>query len=219
MPYRYGLLAGVCKAFAIVLLFSGAVEAKNLSILAFGDSLTQGYGLPEEDGLVPQLQGWLDAEGVAATLVNGGVSGDTTAGGAARIAWSLSEDINAVIVTLGGNDMLRGLPPEQAAANLEAIVLTAKERGKPVMLIGMDAPMNYGAEYKAAFEAIYPTLAEKYELTLVPSYLAPLGETPSEALEWMQADGIHPTAKGVSRIVTALGPQVRDFVNTLGEAK
>ena len=202
----------------MVLLFSGPVEAKNLRILAFGDSLTQGYGLLEEQGLVPQLQAWLDAQGVEATLVNAGVSGDTTAGGASRIAWSLSPDINAVIVTLGGNDMLRGLAPEQAAANLEEIVQTAQEKDVPAMLIGMDAPMNYGAEYKAAFEAIYPKLAQKYGLALVPSYLAPLGETPAEALEWMQNDGIHPNAKGVERIVEALGPRVRAFVEQIDEA-
>lgn len=205
-------MAGLCKAFALVLLLGTAAEAKNLRILAFGDSLTQGYGLLEDEGLVPQLQAWLDAEGVAVTVVNGGVSGDTTAGGAARIGWSLSPDIDGVIVTLGGNDMLRGLAPEQAAANLEAIVQAATELSKPVMLIGMDAPMNYGAEYKAAFEAIYPRLAKAYELAFVPSFLAPLGETPAQALEWMQADGIHPNAEGVARIVEALGPRIREFV-------
>ncbi len=213
--YRYGLVAGLCKAFALVLLFAGAAEARSLRILAFGDSLTQGYGLIEEEGLVPQLQSWLDAEGVSATIINGGVSGDTTAGGAARIDWSLSPDIGGVIVTLGGNDMLRGLPPEEAAANLEAIIQSAKSRDIPVMLIGMDAPLNYGVDYKTTFEAIYPTLAEKYGLVFVKSYLAPLGATPADALKWMQQDGIHPNAKGVTRIVQSLGAQVRAFVGEI----
>ncbi|MBU2980879.1 arylesterase [Lentibacter algarum] len=194
---------------------SGALKADELRVLAFGDSLTQGYGLPEAEGFVPQLESWLTAHGQDVSVVNGGVSGDTTAGGAARIEWSLSDDIDALIVTLGGNDMLRGLPAEQARANLEAILQIAQGKKVPVMLIGMDAPLNYGKAYKQAFEGLYPELAEAHSLAFVASFMAPLGATPSEALAWMQSDGVHPNAEGVEMIVAELGPEVLAFLKTV----
>ncbi len=174
--FPYGAKGALCKALALVgalQLASVAAGAEPMRLLALGDSLTQGYGLMEQDGLVPQLQRWLDENGHDITVVNGGVSGDTTAGGAARVAWSLSPDIKGLMVALGGNDLLRGLPPEAAKANLEAIILAAKEADVPVLLVGMEAPVNYGAGYKQAFDAIFPDLARKHGTLYEPSLLAP----------------------------------------------
>jgi acyl-CoA thioesterase-1 len=137
--------------------------AEEVTVVALGDSLTQGYGLIEEDGFVPQLQAWLQARGADVVVENHGVSGDTTAGGLARIGWALGDHVDALIVALGGNDLLRGLPPEASRANLDGILAEAEARGLPVLLIGLEAPGNYGPDYKAAFDAMYPELADQYD--------------------------------------------------------
>ncbi len=189
--------------------------AEPTTLLALGDSLTAGYGLPPDQGLVPQLQGWLTAHGTEVAVVNAGVSGDTTAGGLSRLDWSLTPDVDALMVTLGGNDMLRGLPPEEARSNLAAILAGAKAKGLPVLLVGMQAPGNYGAEYKTAFDAIYPELAAEYGATLYPFFFQGLaaGKSDPAALQpFMQADAIHPNAEGVARIVADLGPAVQAFL-------
>ncbi len=189
--------------------------AEPTTLLALGDSLTAGYGLPPDQGLVPQLQGWLTSHGTEVAVVNAGVSGDTTAGGLSRLDWSLTPDVDALMVTLGGNDMLRGLPPEEARGNLAAILAGAKAKGVPVLLVGMQAPGNYGAEYKTAFDAIYPALAAEYGATLYPFFFQGLaaGESDPAALQpFMQADAIHPNAEGVARIVADLGPAVQAFL-------
>jgi acyl-CoA thioesterase I len=187
----------------------GAMAADLPKVLALGDSLTAGYGLPPEDGFVPQMSGWLGAHGAQAEVVNAGVSGDTTAGGAARLEWSLSEGADAMIVNLGGNDMLRGLPPAEARANLTKILEVAKAKGLPVLLVGLLAPGNYGPDYKAEFDAIYPDLAAQFGALLLPVYFAPIA-TADGGLDpvFMQEDGIHPNREGVARIVDAMGPEV-----------
>ena len=190
-------------------------KAEPVTVVALGDSLTAGYGLPPEQGLVPQLQGWLTAAGAEVTVVNAGVSGDTTAGGLSRLDWSLTPETDALMVTLGGNDMLRGLPPEEARANISAILAGAKAKGLPVLLVGMQAPGNYGAEYKAAFDAIYPELAAEFGATLYPFFFQGMTEgdaDPALLRPFMQEDGIHPNAEGVARIVADLGPAVQAFV-------
>lgn len=185
-------------------------NAAPVTVAALGDSLTAGYGLAPEDGLVAQLQAWLSAHGTAVTIVNAGVSGDTTAGGLARLDWTLTPDVAALIVNLGGNDMLRGLDPASSRANLEAILQGARQRHLPVLLIGLRAPANYGPDYQAEFDAIYPDLATKYGALLVADYFAPLPtDNPAALPAFMQADGIHPNAAGVARIVASLGPQVQ----------
>ncbi|MEO0750815.1 MAG: arylesterase, partial [Pseudomonadota bacterium] len=184
-----------------------------VTVLALGDSLTQGFGLPEADGLVPQLQRWLHDEGVAATLINAGVSGDTTAGGAARVGWSLTPEVDAMIVTLGGNDMLRGLDPGQARANIESILQVAQDQDIEVLLVGMQAPGNYGPEYKQAFDSLYPDLAQAYGTLFFESFFGGLGsDDPAQLRAFFQPDGIHPNAKGVTRIVEALGPSVAELI-------
>jgi acyl-CoA thioesterase-1 len=195
--------------------FTGPAAADPTTVVALGDSLTAGYGLPVEDGFVPQLQRWLADHGTDAVLVNAGVSGDTTAGGLARTDWTLTPDVNALIVALGGNDLLRGLPPAEARANLDAILAKAKARNLPVLLIGLVAPGNYGPDYKASFDAIYPDLAAKYAALYVTNFLAPIFTQPdreSALNTLMQADRIHPNAEGVALIVDALGPKVQELV-------
>lgn len=199
----------------IAQLVTGASAADRTVILAFGDSLTQGYGLAPEQGFVAQMQAWLEARGEDVRLINGGVSGDTTAGGAARIAWSLSGEVDAVIVELGGNDMLQGLAPEEARANLAAILDEITGRGLPVLLVGLPAPGNFGAEFQAGYRALYPALAEQYGTLYYPDFLAGLGadrDRDGALRQFMQSDGVHPNAAGLARIVEAMGPQVRALI-------
>ncbi|WP_050520500.1 arylesterase [Pseudorhodobacter antarcticus] len=201
-------------AFGVGIIAAGAAFAADVPrIVALGDSLTAGYGLPASDGFVPQLQAWLDANGAVAQVVNAGVSGDTTAGGAARLAWSLDGGAQALIVNLGGNDMLRGLDPSVARANLTQILDGARAQGLPVLLVGMIAPGNYGVAYKAQFDAIYPDLAAQFGVLLVPAFFAPIaGADGGIDLAFMQSDGIHPDAGGVARIVEAMGPKVLELL-------
>jgi acyl-CoA thioesterase-1 len=215
----YGVLrrAGKALALVVVVALASPAAAQTITIAALGDSLTQGYGLAVEDGFVPQLQDWLTARGHDVTLINAGVSGDTTAGGLARIGWTLSADVDALIVALGGNDLLRGLPPETSRANLDGILQAAGSADVPVLLVGFEAPGNYGPEFKAAFDAIYPELAADYGVLHADSFLGPLTDAaaadPRAALaRYMQADGIHPNATGVARIVEALGPLVEQLI-------
>lgn len=208
---------GIAKA-ALLALLAAPLARPALAetvIAALGDSLTQGYGLPQDEGFVPQMQAWLDERGADVRLINAGVSGDTTAGGRARVEWTLTDEVEGMIVALGGNDLLRGIDPATARANLKAILEAAEARGVPVLLVGMTAPGNYGVEYKAAFDAIYPELAEAHGVLLAGDFLDPLTsiEDRSGAVQrYMQDDGIHPNADGVALIVEALGPEVLRLV-------
>lgn len=194
--------------------------AEPATIVALGDSLTAGYGLPEGDGLVPQLQAWLRARGQDVTILNAGVSGDTTAGGLARLDWSLTPETDALIVTLGGNDMLRGLAPSAAKANLDAILKRASAKRLPILLVGLAAPRNYGPDYKAEFDAIYPDLAKAYGTLLDANLFAPLvakGADPATVAPYFQNDGIHPNKEGVALIVAALGPRVEELLTRIAK--
>ncbi len=210
----YGAARPLGKVVAAFLcLVSPVMAAEPVTVLALGDSLTQGYGLPEQDGLVPQMRKWLEDQGVEAELINAGVSGDTTAGGAARVEWSLTPEVDAMIVTLGGNDLLRGIDPAVSRRNLESILKIAQTNEVEVLLVGLSAPGNYGAEYKSSFDAIYPELSEAYGAFYAPDFFAGLGGGDPAALQqWFQADGIHPNAEGVARIVEGLGPHLRALI-------
>lgn len=193
--------------------------ADPVTIVALGDSLTAGYGLEDQaDGLVPQLEGWLKARGADVAVQNAGVSGDTTAGGLARIGWALGPEADALIVILGGNDMLRGLDPAGSRANLDAILTEADRRGLPVLLVGMQAPGNFGPDYKTAFDGMYADLAAAHGALLAESFFAGLltaGADPSDPASlaaFMQADGIHPNPAGVTLIVEGLGPKVQELL-------
>jgi acyl-CoA thioesterase I len=196
---------------AIILLISPAYAETTL--LALGDSLTAGYGLPPEQGLVPQLQEWLGTQGQQVVVINAGVSGDTTAAGLSRLEWSLTPEVGAVMVNLGGNDMLRGIDPAVARANLEAILQKIQARKLPVLLVSLRSPGNYGADYKTAFDAIYGDLARDYGALLADDYFAPLVLSPGVLdPNLMQADGIHPNAAGVAKVVPVLGPKVQELL-------
>jgi acyl-CoA thioesterase I len=200
-----------------------SVFAEPVTIVALGDSLTAGYGLEDPlQGLVPQLEGWLRATGAEVVVENAGVSGDTTAGGLARIGWALSPEADALIVTLGGNDLLRGIDPAEARRNLDGILTEAAARKLPVLLVGMKATANFGPEYKAAFDAMYPELAATYGALLAEDFFAGLRAAgadpgnPASMAEFMQADGIHPNPEGVRLIVEGLGPKVGELVARVG---
>lgn len=199
----------------VALAWPLAAQADEVVIAALGDSLTQGYGLVEAEGFVPQLQGWLDAQGVDARLINAGVSGDTTAGGLSRAAWTMTPDVDAMIVALGGNDLLRGIDPGVSRANLDGILQAAQAADVAVLLVGMEAPGNYGPDYKLAFDALYPELAETYGSVFAPSFFEGLAVEegdPASVRAYMQPDGIHPNAEGVARIVAGLGPAVLELM-------
>lgn len=202
-------------ALIVGLVLPGLPLAAEPVVLALGDSLTAGYGLASEDGLVPQLTRWLADQGHPAQVINAGVSGDTTAGGRARLEWSLEPQVQAVIVALGGNDLLRGIAPEEARANLDAILASVTAKGLPVLLVGLAAPGNYGAAYQRDFDAIWPELSAKYDAVLLPNLLAPIMALPLEERakrELMQGDNIHPAPAGVALVVEALGPKVLDLL-------
>ncbi|MEN0072756.1 MAG: arylesterase [Paracraurococcus sp.] len=179
-------------------------------LLVLGDSLAAGYGLPQDQGFVPQLQAALAARGRAVRVVNAGVSGDTTAGGLARLDWSLAERPQAAIVELGGNDGLRALPPAASRSNLAAILDRLKARDIPVLLAGMLAPPNLGAAYGREFAAVYSGLAREYPDTIFyPFFLD--GVVGEAGLN--QPDGIHPNAQGVAEIVRRILPAVESLLD------
>lgn len=201
----------MCNAGLVTIVSAGMVYAEPVKIAALGDSLTQGFGLPADQGFVPQLSEWLSDQGADVEMINAGVSGDTTAGGLSRIAWTLTDDVDALIVALGGNDLLRGIDPAVSRANLDGILKAAQDRSLPVLLVGMDAPANYGADYEDAFDAMYPELSESYGTLYHPNFLGALASQEDRIAtlrDFMQGDGIHPNAAGVALIVQDLGPVV-----------
>ena len=198
----------------MVLALSTAVHADEITIVAFGDSLTAGYGLAQDEGFVPQLQAWLDAEGIEAVVMNAGVSGDTTAGGLARVAWTLTPDVDAMIVALGGNDYLRGIDPAVSKANLDGILAEGQAAGVEMLLVGLSVGGNYGQDYKQAFEGMYAELAARYDVALFADFAAGIRSgagMADEMTEFLQPDGIHPNKEGVTLIVSAMGPAVADL--------
>lgn len=212
MARAAGKLRRGMAVVAFTLAAPGSVAAEGeIRIAALGDSLTQGYGLAAQDGLVPQLQAWLAARGHAVTILNAGVSGDTTAGGLARLDWTLADAPDAVIVALGGNDLLRGIDPAASRANLRAILERLQAQGTPVLLAGLHAPGNYGPEFRDAFAAMFPDLAAEFGAVLVPDLLAPITArnlAGRSVRDLMQDDGLHPNPAGVAEVVGALGPAV-----------
>jgi len=194
--------------FAGLLLPVAAVAAESRAetrILVLGDSLSAGYGLPAAEAFPAQLEQALRQSGQAVRVINAGVSGDTTAGGLARLDWALAERPQLVIVQLGANDALRGLDPEQARANLDAILTRLQREGAQVLLAGMRAPRNLGPAYYTKFDRIYGDLARKHRVALDPFFLEGVALRP----ELNQSDGLHPNAEGVAVVVRRLLPQVR----------
>ncbi|NVO24937.1 arylesterase [Donghicola mangrovi] len=218
--FGYGALARSSKvcaaALAVFVGLSGGVSAETVTIAALGDSLTHGYGLPAGQGFVPQLQAWLDANGADAKILNAGVSGDTTAGGLSRVDWTLTDDVDAMIVELGGNDLLRGVDPDVSRQNLSGILSAAQAKEVDVLLVGIEGTANFGADYKQRFDAMYPDLAQEFGTLYYPNFfegIAAGGVTPETLRNFMQPDGIHPNAEGVKLIIAAIGPSVLELVN------
>ena len=201
--------------FAILVIFAGAVigtrdahATKQIIIVAIGDSLTAGYGLPAPDAFPVRLESALRQTGLQVRVINGGVSGDTTAGGRARLDWVLADKPDAAIVELGANDALRGIDPEEASRNLSVILSELKMRNVRVLLAGMQAPPNLGSRYVREFNTIFPDLAAAHDVMLYPFFLDGVAAEP--ALN--QRDGIHPNALGVAVIVDRILPYVSRLI-------
>jgi len=188
-----------------------ATAARPIRLVVLGDSLSAGLGLPAAAAFPERLQKSLQSKGIDIAISNAGVSGDTASGGRDRLDWSVPEGTNAVIVELGANDALRGIDPDVTRAALSDIVKRLQARGIAVMLCGMLAPPNYGSDYSARFDAIYPELAKTFGVALYPFFL----EGVAADAKLNQADGIHPTAEGVDVIVRNILPAVQAFLGTV----
>jgi acyl-CoA thioesterase I len=189
--------------------------AEPLKIVALGDSLTAGYGLPGDAAFPARLQKALRAKGYDVTVVNAGVSGDTTTAGLDRLAWSVPDGTSGVIVELGANDALRGVDPKVTQAALTKILGQLAKRNIPVLLAGMQSPRNMGPDYVRAFDAIYPALASNHQVIFYPFFLAGVATDPT----LNQGDGMHPNAKGVDVIVERMLPSVEELIARAKKAR
>ncbi|MEM7461242.1 MAG: arylesterase [Pseudomonadota bacterium] len=202
----------VCFA-ALLFLFAGlqGVLASQKNILILGDSLTAGYGLPPGQAFPDRLGEALRQSGIQVNIINAGVSGDTTAGGLARLDWSVPSDVDGVIIELGANDGLRGIDPRVTKANLDAIITRLKDRNIPVLLTGMLAPPNMGSKYGNAFKAVFTDLARKHDVPLYPFFLKDV----ATVKQLNQPDGIHPNEAGVAVVVRNITPTVKQFIASI----
>lgn len=200
----------------ISLLFGPAVaQQKEVQLVGFGDSLMAGYQLAPNESYPAQLEATLKANGHKVVVANAGVSGDTTAAGLSRVDWSVPDGTDGVILELGANDALRGIPPEQTEKNLDAIIARLKEREIPVLLVGMMAPPNMGSQYSTRYNDIYPRLAEKHGLPLYPFFLDGVVAVAGTQLE----DGMHPSARGVAIMVERSLPVIESFLGDIQSRK
>lgn len=211
MTVPYGVRRRLANAALLLLMFTsaaGAAEARTIRVLVLGDSLTAGYGLPQAEGFQAQMQAALRGRGHDVTLVDAAVSGDTTAGGRARLDWALADGADAALVELGANDGLRALPPAAMAANLGAILDALAARNIPTLVSGMEAPPNLGREYGDQFRRVFADLARRPGVQFDPFFLE--GVAGDVALN--QPDRIHPNADGVRRIVARLLPAMERLI-------
>ena len=207
LRFPYGALARLVYALLLVMAAAAPAAAKDVHVLAFGDSLTAGYGLPPGQGFAPQLEAMLRRNGVRAFVTNAGVSGNTAAQGRARLKWTLDglkAKPDLAIVALGANDMLRGLPPRQTRADLDAIVSELNRRGIKVLIAGMLAAPNLGPSYRTEYDSIFPALARAHGATLYPFFLAGVAGHPALALP----DRMHPNFQGIKKMVGGITPTV-----------
>jgi len=201
-------------ALLVAILLCAAAQPKSeakeqeMVIVALGDSLTAGLGLPQSESFPEKLEATLKAQGRNVTMVNAGVSGDTVSAALDRLDWALPPNTSAVIVELGGNDALQGLPPAEIETSLAKVIERVKAKGLPVLIAGMESPRNMGKDYVDQFHAIYRDLAERYGALLYPFFLDGVALDPG----LMQEDGIHPNAKGVDRIVQGILPKVDELL-------
>ncbi|MCA0028995.1 MULTISPECIES: arylesterase [unclassified Mesorhizobium] len=207
MSFQRRIAAGLIVFLAICGAISSA-RAEPFKIVGFGDSLMAGYGLGPDEGFTDRLQAALRARGRDVTVANAGVSGDTSSGGLARLDWSVPDGTQLVILELGANDMLRGVSPDITRKNLDTMLAKLKERKIAVLLAGMRAAPNLGADYQNAFDVIFPELAAKYGVTLYPFFLDGVAGQSALQLE----DGLHPNAKGVAQMVERILPAVEKAI-------
>ncbi|KAF5880539.1 MULTISPECIES: arylesterase [Rhizobium] len=212
---RFKVAALQFTVIAVSLIFAAAADARTINLVGFGDSLMAGYQLPPGDGFPEKLQAALKAKGLDVTIANAGVSGDTTTGGLARIDWSVPDGTDGVILELGANDALRGIPPEESEKNLDQMIIRLKERGIAVLLAGMMAPPNMGADYAARFNPIYQKLSEKHGLPLYAFFLDGVALEAGLKLD----DGMHPNARGIDVMVEKMEPAVTNFVEAISSVK
>ena len=207
------LLWSLSLITAAIALFParGLCAGPQMHILAFGDSLTAGYNLPPSKSFAAQLEQRLLEQGRAVRITNAGLSGDTTSGGLARLAWSLQDKPDLVVLELGANDGLRGLDPANMQTNLDAMIEQCRQAGARVILAGMRAPVNWGEAYRRQFQKVFSELAEKHDLTLYPFFLEGVIGNQNLVLD----DGLHPNALGVARIVDGILPLVLEELDTL----
>ena len=202
-------------SLAMTIALSATARAESVSLVGFGDSLMAGYQLPPEDAFPARLEKALREKGLDVTIANAGVSGDTTSGGLARIDWSVPDGTRGVILELGANDALRGIPPEETRKNLEAMIARLKGRGISVLLAGMLAPPNMGADYGARFNAIFPELAKEHNLVFYPFFLDGVVTEAGLKLD----DGMHPNGDGIGIMVERFLPTAELFVRSLGKGE
>ena len=203
---------GFFASLAITALLStGIAQAEPLKLVGFGDSLMAGYQLPAADAFPVKLEAALRAKGHEVEIANAGVSGDTTSGGLARLDWSIPDGTQGVILELGANDALRGIAPEETEKNLDAMLTRLKERGIAVLLAGMLAPPNMGADYAGRFDGIYRRLSEKHGVPLYPFFLDGVVTKANLQIE----DGMHPNPAGVDVMVQSILPTVETFLTSI----
>lgn len=207
MPLRY-LIILVFSLLATITEAADSGSNNRFTILAFGDSLTAGYGLAKGEDFPAQLEAILIKRGYPVRVINAGVSGDTTAGGLSRLDWALVDKPDLVIIELGANDALRGLNPAASKENLAMIISRIKERGIQPLLVGMKAPRNWGQQYVDAFDRIYPDLADEYKIPLYPFFLEGVATDP----DLNQPDGLHPIREGVAVIVEKIVPSLLPYI-------
>ena len=211
MGMRAAIAIRTCLVLALLACSATLAVSQQVTILAFGDSLVAGTGLPGRQGFVPQLQKWLSKNGGGSIrLVDGGVAGNTTADGLARIDRALDPNIDAVIIVLGGNDVLRGIDPGQIKSNLNGIIKKVQARGPPVMLVGLPSPPGYSEAYKKAVKKLYRNLARKHGAIYYKSMFSGMGQGRNmlQIMLLFQGDGLHPNARGVKAIAGHMGPYV-----------
>ncbi len=208
----YGRVKLIFNVFTAILLLQitllSSAVAETIKLIALGDSLTAGYGLPEKQAFTNQLQRYLVANELDIQVINAGVSGDTSAGGFSRLDWTLSGGADFVLLELGANDALRGLEPSDTRNNLAAIIEKLQQQNIPVLLAGMKAPPNLGNDYVKEYDAVFPLLASKYKTGFYPFFLDGVAAIPS----LNQNDGIHPNEEGVKIIINKLGPVIKSWI-------
>ena len=215
--FNYNKISLVLFIFLTYSLAHATEKKENYRLIIIGDSLIQGYGLPKEKGFVNQLQKKILEKMDHISFINAGVSGDTTAGGLSRTDWSITDDINAVAISLGANDMLRGIPPKFSKENLSKMILKIKDKNLPILLIGITSIENFGPEYKNEFDLMFSELSRKFNISLYPNLMAPVIENENDLSNYLQEDMLHPNEKGVEIIVKAILPTFIDFIESFSE--